>query len=300
MYFRRMPAAIEVKSILNKKKQRDAWFLDDYTLNPYSGCSFNCLYCYIRGSKYGIHMEEKLAVKTNAVQLLEKQLNLRAKKNQFGIIALSSSTDPYLQFEKETLLTRQLLEVILRHRFPVHIITKSDLVLRDLDLLQQINDNAVLPDDLSDKLSHKVFITFSFSTLDDAVSKVFEPGATPPSLRLETMKTVLQNGFFSGVSMMPMLPYITDTTESLHHLFSTFKEAGVHYLFPASITLFGEGPADSKTLVLRAVEKHYPHLLDKYKKLFAYGPQPLPYYSNAFSKKMKELLIEYGLKDRIV
>src|SRR5436190_5730705 len=97
---------IEVKSILNKTKKRDPWFMDDYTLNPYSGCSFNCLYCYIRGSKYGEHMEEKLAIKINAADLLEKQLRLRAKKNQYGIIVMSSATDPYLQVEKETQLTR--------------------------------------------------------------------------------------------------------------------------------------------------------------------------------------------------
>jgi len=89
-----MPHEIQVKSILNKTKRRDPWFLDDYTLNPYSGCSFNCLYCYIRGSKYGIHMEEKLSVKTNALELLEKALTLRSKKGQHGIIVLSSATDP--------------------------------------------------------------------------------------------------------------------------------------------------------------------------------------------------------------
>src|SRR5215212_6377570 len=105
-----MPTGIQVKSVLNKTKRRDPWFLDDYTINPYSGCSFNCLYCYIRGSKYGIHMEDKLSVKENAVELLDKQLANRAKKNQFGFIAMSSATDPYLQIEKETMLTRRLLE----------------------------------------------------------------------------------------------------------------------------------------------------------------------------------------------
>src|ERR1700745_3506626 len=123
-----MPHAIQVKTILNKTKRRDPWFLDEYTINPYSGCSFNCLYCYIRGSKYGEHMEEKLSMKTNAVELLEKQLSLRAKKNQFGFIVMSSATDSYLQIEKETQLTRKLLEVILKFRFPVHMITKSDLI----------------------------------------------------------------------------------------------------------------------------------------------------------------------------
>src|SRR3954465_11929134 len=115
-----MPLEISAKTILNKKKKPDEWFLDDYTLNPYSGCSFNCLYCYIRGSKYGVHMEEKLGIKSNAPELLEKQLALRAKKNQFGIIVLSSATDPYLQIEKETELTRKLLQIILKYRFPVH------------------------------------------------------------------------------------------------------------------------------------------------------------------------------------
>src|SRR5262250_2705991 len=105
-----MPHDITVKSVLNKTKRRDPWFLDDYTLNPYSGCSFNCLYCYIRGSKYGVHMEEKLALKSNAISLLEKALALRSRKNQYGIIVLSSSTDPYLPPEKTNLTTRRLLE----------------------------------------------------------------------------------------------------------------------------------------------------------------------------------------------
>src|SRR5690606_19744524 len=120
-----MPHDIQAKSILNKTKRRDPWFLDDYTVNPYSGCSFNCLFCYIRGSKYGINMAEKVSVKENAAELLDKALAARAKKGQYGIIVLSSATDPYLHFEKETQLTRRLLEVILRHKFPVHVITRS-------------------------------------------------------------------------------------------------------------------------------------------------------------------------------
>src|SRR5437868_676091 len=110
-----MPQDILVKSILNKTKRRDPWFLDEYTINPYSGCSFNCLFCYIRGSKYGTHMEQKLSIKINALEVLEKQLYNRAKKNQWGIIVLSSATDPYLHFEKETMLTRQILTLILKY-----------------------------------------------------------------------------------------------------------------------------------------------------------------------------------------
>jgi DNA repair photolyase len=294
-----MPHQIQVKTILNKTKRRDPWFLDDYTINPYSGCSFNCLYCYIRGSKYGIHMEEKFSIKTNALEVLEKQLALRAKKGQYGIIVLSSSTDPYLQFEKEQQLTREILKIILKYRFPVHIITKSDLVMRDFDLLKEINENAILPVDLQDKLAHKVLITFSFSTIAPGIAGIFEPGATPPEKRLIALQSALENGFHAGVSLMPLLPFISDTGEHLTQMFETFKQLKVNYIFPAMITLFGEGVSDSKTLVLRAVEEHYPQLLDKYEKLFSSGPEMPKYYQEAFYKKTKELCEEYQIHNRI-
>jgi DNA repair photolyase len=295
-----MPQSIQAKNILNKTKKRDAWFLDDYTINPYSGCSFNCLFCYIRGSKYGVHMEDKLSIKSNAVELLEKQLKNRAAKNQYGFIVLSSATDPYLQFEKEEKLTRRILEVILKYKFPVHIITRSDLVTRDFDLLHEINKNAILPMDLAAKTNKKVFITFSFSTIDDAVAKIFEPGATPPSLRLETLKLAAKENFLTGVSMMPMIPYVSDTTESLNNMFTAFKKAGANYVMPASVTLFGNGPGDSKTLVFRAIEKHYPQLIEKYKKLFMNTHELPAYYNKAFYKKMLELGEQYELRNSIL
>ena len=245
-------------------------------------------------------MEEKLAYKTNAAELLEKQLGARARKGQYGIIVLSSATDPYLQFESEYKLTRSLLEIILKYRFPVHIITKSDLVIRDLDLLEQINKDAILPADLQDKLSNKAFITFSFSTTDDDIAHIFEPGATAPSLRLSTLQTVVKAGFPGGVSMMPLLPYITDTGEHLELMFSKFSAAGARYVFPATITLFGNGLADSKTLVMRAIEKYYPELLPRYKKLFEHSTQLPTYYNNAFNKKAAELCEKYGLRNRII
>jgi DNA repair photolyase len=295
-----MPFRQEVKSILNKSKRRDPWFLDDYTINPYSGCSFNCLYCYIRGSKYGIHMEEKLSIKTNAVDLLEKQLSLKARKNQYGIIVVSSATDPYLQFEKNERLTRQILEVILKYKFPVHIITKSDFVMRDFDLLHKIDEVAVLPSDLKNKLNRKVFVTFSFSTLDDAVGKIFEPGAALPSRRLIALKAAIDNNLFSGVSMMPMIPYITDTDDEIKKMLLTFKATGAHYIFPASITLFGEGPADSKTLVFNAIKKHYPNLVDEYTALFKNGFQITPFYRKTLDLRIRSLCKQYDIRTKII
>lgn len=295
-----MPREIEVKSILNKTKRRDPWFLDDYTLNPYSACSFNCLYCYIRGSKYGEHMERALSVKINAPELMRKQLSLHARKNRYGIIVLSSATDPYLQAEEETGLTRELLKIICEFRFPVHIITKSDLVVRDLDLLQKINQRAILPSDLKNSLQGGCIVTFSFSSLRDEVCKIFEPGATPPTKRLATLETVKEQGLKTGVSFMPLLPFISDTTEELEYAFRTFCEIGVDYVLPATLTLYGEGQSDSKTMVFRAIEKHYPNLLPKYAKWFANSAGMPDYYRRAFQSKMIELHQKYQLKDSII
>jgi len=161
---------IFVKSVLNKRKKRGDWFLDDYTLNPYEGCSFNCQYCYIRGSKYGENMEEQLSVKINAPEVLDRQLALRAKKGQYGIIALASATDPYLQAEEKYRMTEGLLKVILKHRFPVLIITKSQMVLRDLDLLREIDSAAIHAPDLQGRLSRGVIISFSVSTFPCSVT----------------------------------------------------------------------------------------------------------------------------------
>ena len=295
-----MPREIEVKSILNKTKKRDSWFLDDYTVNPYSSCSFNCLYCYIRGSKYGTNLEESLSVKINAIDLLDKQLSNRAKKKQYGVIVLSSATDPYLQIEQKYELTRQALQVIAKHRFPVHIITKSDLVERDFDLLHQIDKTAILPEDLQAKLKRGTIISFSFSTLNDRVGAIFEPGATRPSVRLQTLRNTLAEGFLSGVSMMPLLPYISDTTKHLEYLFSTFQSAAVQYVLPATITLYGSGKADSKTLMLKAIKKHYPELEQRYLRFFKDGSQMPRYYQVAFYKKMKELCEVYQISRSIL
>ena len=213
-------------------------------------------------------MEDKLAVKENALEVLEKQLHNRAKKNQYGIIVLASATEPYLQIEQELRLTRQILELILKYRFPVHIITKSNLVVRDFDLLKEIDKTAILPEDLRGKLKHRVLITFSFSTIDHTVAKIFEPGATLPTLRFEALHSAVQEGFLSGVSMMPLLPEISDSEEELKKMFQAFKDAGAHYAMAASLTLFGDAPADSKALVLRAVQKHFPDKAELYQKLF--------------------------------
>src|SRR5215510_9869176 len=142
----------QVKSVLNKHKKRDSWFLDDYSVNPYEGCSCNCLYCYIRGSKYGENMDEGLAVKSNALEVLEKQLATRARKNEYGFVAVGSGTDAYIHHEEKFRLTEGMLQLLLKYRFPVFISTKCTLITRDIELLREIDKQAILPPDLSESL----------------------------------------------------------------------------------------------------------------------------------------------------
>jgi len=294
-----MPKEIKVTSVLNKTKKRDSWFLDDYTLNLYSSCAFNCLYCYIRGSKYGTNLAESLSIKANAIEILDRQLYNRAKKGQYGIIVLSSATDPYMQIDRKYQLTRQALALIAKYRFPVHIITKSDGIERDFDLLHHINKTALLPNDLSSRLATGVIISFSFSTLHHTVAEIFEKGATRPSDRLIALNKTVSEGFLTGACLMPLLPFISDTTEHLKLLFSTFKKSKVAYVLPASLTVFGEGKAASKTLVLQAIRKHYPELEPRYVNYFKNGSEMPQYYQKAFTKKMLELCAEYKLRNFI-
>jgi len=296
----KMVNEIKVKSILNKHKKRDDWFLDDYSVNPYSGCSFNCIYCYIRGSKYGENMAKTLSAKINAPELLEKQLSRRAKKGEYGIIALSSSTEPYMPIEEKLKLTRKLLEIILKYRYPVEIATKSKLVLRDLDLLKEIDKNAILPDDLKPKLKHGVIISFSISTLNDKLAKILEPGAPKPMERLETMKRCKERGFFTGVWFIPVLPFLSDSEEQVEETIKTVKEYGADFIFVGGLTLFGKGPADCKTLYYKFLEKYHPKLVPKYKSLYRIFFAPSKEYQKDLEEKSRRLCEKYGIKNRII
>jgi len=291
---------IQAKSILNKHKKRDDWFLDDYSINPYSGCSFNCIYCYIRGSKYGENMTKTLSVKVNAPKLLERQLSRRANKGEYGIIAISSSTEPYMPIEEKLKLTRNLLEIILKYKFPVEVATKSKLILRDLNLLNKIDKSAILPADLRGKLKHGAIISFSVSTLNEKLAKILEPGAPTPKERLETMQKCKEQGFFTGVCFIPVLPFLSDSEEELERTIKTAKKYGADFIFVGGLTLFGNGPADCKTLYYKFLEKYNPELIPKYKSLFRIFFAPPKEYQKELEEKSKKVCEKYGIKNRIV
>jgi len=294
-----MIAYKEVKSILNKHKKRDSWFLDDYSINPYEGCGFNCTYCYVHGSKYGENLAEKIVIKKDAAAILDKQLANRAKKNEFGFIAVGSTTDVYMQVEEEIGLTRDLLKVILKHRFPVFISTKSGLIKRDFDLLQEIDANAILPEALKQHPARGVIISFSFSTLDERLAKQIEPGAPAPQIRLEALKECSEKGFLCGVNAMPLLPFITDTDEELERVIAAAKQYGANYILIAGLTLFGNDERDSKQLVFKFLRNHYPHLIEKYEKMYGSVYYPSWQYQQGLKKRADAICEKYKIKNSI-
>ena len=287
---------ITVKSILNKHKKRDEWFLDDYSLNPYKNCQFNCIYCYIHGSKYGEHIGNELAVKINAPNLLERELYRRAKRKEFGFIALSSSTEPWMPIEEKYRLTRKCLEVIVNYKFPVHCLTKSKLILRDLDLLSKINENAILPVDLRNKLNCGVLITISISTLNDSIASIFEPNAPKPKERLEVLYRLRNEGFNAGIAYIPVLPFISDSNEQLELMIKTAKEYNTNYIFIGALTLFGFG----KKSYYNVIQKYFPELLVKYKRLYGKFSYPIGNYSKRLEINARRLCEKYGVKYMIL
>lgn len=290
---------IESKSVLNKHKKRDSLFLEDYTLNPYSGCSFNCVYCYVNGSKYGSRIPHGISVKINAAEVLYRQLKNRARKREYGIIALGSATDPYMHQEKDLKITRELLKIIYRFHFPINLFTKSDLILRDIDLLKKINESARLPEDLKGRLNGGTIITFSFSTMDDDMAKIFEPTAPSPSIRLKTMARLKEDGFLVGTCLMPILPFLSDTPEQLDIMIKSVKEYGGDFVLSSGMTLFGYEDNDSRIKYYDNIEKHFPEVLNRTKSLFDKSDYPPTDYQRNIYKLTSDICGKYNIRNKI-
>jgi len=295
-----MPHEKIVKSVLNKHKKRDDWFLDDYSVNPYEGCSCNCLYCYVRGSKYGENMDEGLSVKTNASAVLEKQLQSRAKKNQYGIVTLGSATDAYIPHESRYRITESFLQLLLKYRFPVFISTKTTLIRRDIELLKQIDTTAILPQDLAPTLKRGVILSVSLSTLDEKISAVLEAGAAPPVERLRLVKELNEAGFLVGVNAIPLLPFISDTEEEMEKIIAAAKEYGAHYILTGGLTLFGNATADSKTLYYKFLERYKPDLLPLYIKLYGENFYTSRHYQQQLKEKAEKICKKHKMRNRII
>lgn len=245
-----MIASIQAKTLLSPVKPgTDNWFGLRYNLNLYRGCQHECIYCDSRSTCYEIKNFSDILVKGNALELLEKEI--RSKRNR-GTIGFGSMNDPYMPLEKELKLTRQALQIINRHHFPVHLITKSNLVVRDMDILQEIS---------------RVYaaISITITTTDDALSKLIEPGAPVSSERFRALKILSENGIYCGITLMPVLPFITDQPENIEKLVHMAKENGAGYILAAMGMTIREG---QREYFYRQLDSRFPGLKDRYVKSF--------------------------------
>ncbi|MDR0900147.1 MAG: radical SAM protein [Methanobrevibacter sp.] len=287
---------------MNQRKGERNFFLEDYTLNPYMGCSFDCSYCYVNGSKYAKNTNF-CVVKSNVYDLLYRQLKSKIRKGERGILNIGSASDPYMEIEKELFLTRDILKLANRFKFPVHIITKSDLILRDIDILKKIKENAILPKDIGnieENYKLKVIISFSFSVIDDGIAAIFEPSAPSPSKRLLAIKKLKDEGFLVGIALMPILPHISDSEIAIDEAFSKFKEIGVDYVLYGSLTLFGDTQKDSRIKYYNTIEEHFPDLLEKTKRLFGKRESPINSYHQKLYEKIQKAAEKYDLSTSIL
>ncbi|HBN05534.1 MAG TPA: radical SAM protein, partial [Bacteroidales bacterium] len=166
---------IQAKSILSKLSHTDLWFGISYNMNLYRGCQHGCIYCDTRSECYGINDISQIRIKENAIELLQKELS--SKRMQKATIGTGSMNDPYMPIEKEIRLTRKALELINKYKYPVHIITKSNLVERDVDLLEEISKTYSA-------------VSFTITTFDDKLSNIIEPFAPSTSLRFKAIETL--------------------------------------------------------------------------------------------------------------
>ena len=235
--------------------------LTPHSMNIYRGCSHGCIYCDSRSKCYQFtHDFEDIEVKQNAPQLLEEALQ---KKRKRCMIGTGSMCDPYIPLEKELGLMRRCLEIIDRYNFGATLITKSDLVLRDLDILTRINNKT------------KAVVQMTLTTADDELCRKIEPGVCPTNHRFEVLCACRDAGIPTVVWFSPLLPFINDSQENIDGIIDYCVRAGVHAIlcFGIGLTL-REG---NREYFYKALDRNFPtpagepSLKQRYIKTFGYN-----------------------------
>ncbi|MDF2541630.1 MAG: radical protein [Herbinix sp.] len=207
---------IPAKTILTPKKD-NSWFGIDYNMNLYKGCCHGCIYCDSRSDCYGVTDFDTVRAKEHAIELIEKELRSKSKS---GVIGTGAMSDPYNPFEREYQLTRHALSLIHQYQFGIGIATKSDLVARDIDLLQNIKSHS------------PVICKITVTTSDDLLSAKLEPGTSVSSKRLAAVKQLSQAGIFTGILLMPVLPFLEDTELNILGIIQSAYESGARFIYP--------------------------------------------------------------------
>ena len=245
-----------------------------WTINPYRGCEFACKYCYARYThefmemRDGVDFERKIYVKQQARWLLRQELK-KVKRGEE--IAIGTATDPYQPAEKRFEVTRGILEELAQHHgLEIGIVTKSDLVRRDIDLLHSVAEHNAL------------FVSLTITTVDADLARILEPRAPRPDLRLNAVRELRQAGVDAGVICAPVLPGITDSPAALDALVGAAKRAGAKYIYANPLFL----KPCSASIFLPFLEQEFPHLVAEYRKRF----QDRAFLGKAYSKRISELM----------
>lgn len=232
---------VDAKGILNGNSSH-------YGMNIYRGCSHGCIYCDSRSRCYQFdHPFEDIEVKRNAPELLEQALKSKKKKCMIGT---GSMSDPYMHCEEQLQLTRRCLEIIRKYEFGVTMITKSDRILRDIDLLDEINRSA------------KCVVQMTLTTYDDELCKIIEPNVCNTKRRIEVLEEMQKRGIPTVVWITPILPFINDTEENITSILNECACVGVKGIidFGMGLTL-REG---DREYYYQALDKYFPGLKEKY------------------------------------
>ncbi len=249
---------IQAKSILRKHAKIDSWFITHYGINLYRGCAHNCVYCDGRAEAYRVEGDfgEDIAVKINALEILKKELDRsrRRKPMPDSFMVLGGGVcDAYQPLENTYRLARGVLELCLQYSYPVHVLTKSTLVENDIDLLKDIQAKT------------KALVCFSFSSTNQQISGVFEPGVPRPDERLAVMEKLRNAGIHCGIFLMPVIPFITDSDVMIRKTAQDAANAGAEFVIFGNMTL---KDGRQKEHFMRILQKEYPGLVDLYAGLY--------------------------------
>jgi len=282
---------IQAKTILRKYKKIDSWFISRYGFNLYRGCSHNCVYCDGRNEKYNVenNFGKDVIVKINAIDILRRELDPRRKRKPMSkcfIMCGGGVGDSYQPVEKDYKLTKKVLELLYEYNLPISILTKSTLVKRDIEIIKKINEKS------------KAIVSFSFSSVDEKISSIFEPGVPTPDERLETIKFFRKEKVSCGMFLLPVIPFITDKTDLLEESIIHAKQAGVDFIIFGCMTL-KEGK--QREYFLNKIKDYDINLIRKYKEIYKndrWGT-PISNYYESFNKKFFKLAKKHNVPVRI-
>lgn len=243
---------VPAKHLLHRSRSTE-WFGTDHTMNIYRGCCHGCLYCDSRSDCYQIEGFDQVRVKTDALRILRDDL---ARKARPAFICTGSMSDPYNPFEVELQLTRHALELIDAYSCGVAAATKSDLIVRDIDILASIQSHS------------PVICKLTVTTTDDALAAKIEPGAPSPSRRLAALKKLSEAGLFAGVLLMPVLPFLEDSDENVLSVVEGAARAGAKFIYPALGVTMRQG---QREYFLDGLERAFPGQGLKERYLRQYG-----------------------------